>query len=110
MARRMKRRYLLIFSEPAHHPERVAEAVKSSYRSLFGELGLASSDLKLIKGYESEGAVILRCALDSLPRAILAAATVTEINGAEAALRVLAVSGTIRGIIIRLTRLRSSYT
>jgi len=110
LARRMKRRYLLIFSEPSHHPEKVAEAVRSSYRSLFGELGLASSDLKLIRGYEREGAVIFRCALDSLPRAILATATVTEIDGAEAALRVLAVSGTMRGIIRRLARLRSSYT
>jgi RNase P/RNase MRP subunit POP5 len=106
----MKRRYLLISSEPAHHPEKVAEAVRSSYRSLFGELGLASSDLKFVKWYEREGAVILRCALDSLPRAILAAATVTEIDGAEAALRVLAISGTIRGITRRLARLRSGYT
>jgi RNase P/RNase MRP subunit POP5 len=102
----MKRRYLLIFSEPAHHPEKVAEAVRSSYKSLFGELGLASSDLRLIKGYEREGAVILRCALDSMPRAILAAATVTEIDGAKAALRVLAVSGTIRGITRKLATRR----
>lgn len=109
MAKRMKKRYLLIFSEPVHHPEKVAEAMRSSYRNLFGELGLASSGLKLIRGYEEIGAAILRCALDSLPRAILAAATVTEINGVETALRVMAVSGTIGGIVRRLPRLRSSY-
>lgn len=109
MARRMKKRYLLIFSEPIHNPEKVAEVIRSSYRILFGELGLASSGLKLIRGYE-DGVAILRCALDSLPRAILAAATVTEIDGSGAALRVMAVSGTIRGIMRKLPRLRSGYT
>jgi RNase P/RNase MRP subunit POP5 len=106
----MKRRYLLIFSEPAHHPEKVAEAVRSSYKSLFGELGLASSDLRLIKEYEREGAVILRCALDSMPKAILAAATVTEIDGAKAALRVLAVSGTLTSLLRRIGKFRATST
>lgn len=106
--RRMKRRYLLIFSEPARHPEKVAEAVRASYKNLFGEFGLASSGLKLIRGYEKKGVAIFRCALDSLPKAILAAATVTEINGAEVILRVMGVSGTIRGIMQKLFRLRSS--
>lgn len=109
MARKMKRRYLLISSEPAHNPEKAAEAVRSCYERLFGELGLASSGLKFIKGYEKEGVVILRCTLDSLPKTILAAATVTEINRSEAALRVIAVSGTIRKATRELAKLRSSY-
>lgn len=107
MARRIKRRYLLIFSEPAHHPGKIAEAIRSCYLRLFGELGLASSGLKLIKGYEREGAIILRCHLSSLPRAMLAAATVTEIEGSEAALRIIAVSGTIRGLIRKMARRQS---
>ena len=46
MAKRLKRRYVVIMAEPRLPGDSIVNAVKSSYRELFGLFGLAVSDLK----------------------------------------------------------------
>ncbi len=105
MAKRVKKRYLAIVSEPKQPPSKMMKALTSSYEELFGKLGLASADLKLIRGYQDKGLIIVRCTLGSLPKTILAAASIRELNGNETAFRVLAVSGTIRSLMRKTSSL-----
>lgn len=103
MAKRVKKRYLAIVSEPKQSPSKIMKALISSYEELFGKLGLASADLKLIRGYQGEGLVVVRCTLESLPKVLLAAASVRELEGNEVAFRVLAVSGTIKSLVRKIS-------
>lgn len=99
MAKRIRKRYLMILSEPKQSPSKMMEALISSYEELFGKLGLASAGLKLIRGYQDKGLLVIRCTLESLPKTLLAAASIRELDGSKTAFRVLAVSGTIRSLM-----------
>jgi len=102
--KRGKKRYLAIVSEPMQHPSKMMKALISSYQELFGKLGLASAGLKFIKGY-GDGVMIVKCALESLSKALLAAASIRELEGNKVAFRVVAVSGTIRGLVRKISSL-----
>lgn len=92
---RRKKRYVVVKAEPEFEAERVAKAVEEAYLKLFGEYGLAEAGLKVTR--KIRGRAILECALESLPRLTLSIASVTKIEGVPAALRILRVSGTVRG-------------
>lgn len=102
MARRPKRRYLAVYAEPKADPEDIARAIESAYEELFGKLGLASAMLRPVRSYPDKGVAIIRCSLESLPKTILAIASVTKIGEERAALRILSVSGTMRSLRDRL--------
>lgn len=95
---RRKERYVAIASDPQASPSKLANVIISAYKDLFGVLGLASARLKLVKTYPDMGVAIFKCALEHLPRLLLAVSTVTELNGEPAALRIIIVSGTIRKV------------
>jgi len=103
LAKRIKKRYLAIASEPRQPPSKMMKALITSYEELFGKLGLASAGLKLIRGYQDEGLIIVRCTLESLPKTLLAAASIRELEGRETVFRVLAVSGTIRSLMGKIS-------
>ena len=96
MAKRLKRRYVVVMAEPRLSGESIVKAVKSSYRELFGSFGLAISGFKVMRIYRDEGLAIIRCFLKHLPNLLLATASVTKLDGEDAAIRTLAISGTMK--------------
>ena len=96
MAKRLKRRYVVIMAEPRLSGDNLVNAVRSSYRELFGVFGLAISGFKAMKVYKNEGVAIIRCFLKYLPNLLLATASVTKLNGENVALRTLIISGTMK--------------
>ncbi|RLG01410.1 MAG: hypothetical protein DRN49_01370 [Thaumarchaeota archaeon] len=96
MAKRLKRRYVVIMAEPRLSGDSLVNAVRSSYRELFGVFGLAISGFKAMKVYKNEGVAIIRCFLKYLPNLLLATASVTKLNGENVALRTLIISGTMK--------------
>lgn len=95
MAKRPKRRYVAFRAEPEASAEKVFNAIRETYRELFGVFGLAEAALKHYKAY---GEVVVGCSLESLPRLLLASAAVTEIDNTPSALRILLISGTLRRV------------
>ncbi len=98
MIKRVKKRYVAFSSEPKASPNVLFKAILSSYRELFGITGLASADLKPAKSYQEKGVVIVRCVLTFVPHLLLAASSITSLNGNRAAVRALAISGTMKRI------------
>ena len=98
MTRRVKKRYIALSSEPKTSPEILSKAVVSSYVELFGILGLSSAHLKSVRSYPDRGIVVIQCALESVPRLLLAAAAITQVNSDRIAVRVLTISGTLKSI------------
>ena len=96
MAKRLKRRYVVIMAEPRLPGDSIVNAVKSSYRELFGLFGLAVSGFKVMKVYRDEGVAIIRCFLKYLPNLLLATASVTKLDREDIAIRTLIISGTMR--------------
>jgi len=93
LAKRLKRRYVVVMAEPRLSGESVVKAVKSSYRELFGSFGLAISGFKVMRVYRDEG---VGCFLKHLPNLLLATASVTKLDGEDAAIRTLVISGTMK--------------
>jgi len=83
-------------AEPRLSGDSLVNAVRSSYRELFGVFGLAISGFKAMKVYKNEGVAIIRCFLKYLPNLLLATASVTKLNGENVALRTLIISGTMK--------------
>ncbi|MCX8187409.1 MAG: Rpp14/Pop5 family protein [Nitrososphaeria archaeon] len=96
--RRYRKRYVLISSDPQKDPNQIAKSIFTSYRILFGIFGLASADLKIARSYPDMGMIILRCALEHVPRLLLAAAFVRRIDSNPVALRTITISGTMKKI------------
>jgi len=105
LIKHFKKRYIALTSDPKAPPDILFRAVKSSYQELFGVLGLAQARLKLAKAYPDRGMAVLECSLESLAKLIFSTAAVTHLNGERVAVRIVAVSGTMRGIRERLRRI-----
>jgi len=103
LTKRIKKRYLAVIAEPRAEPDEMMHAIISSYEDLFGKFGLASAGIKLVKSYPSKGILIVRCFLDSLPRLILALASITKIGEERTALRIISISGTIKSLTRKLS-------
>jgi len=106
LAKRLKKRYVVVMAEPKFSGDSIVNAVESSYRELFGSFGLAISGFKTMKIYKDRGVVIFRCFLKYLPNLLLATASVTRLDGRSAAIRTLAISGTMR----RAKEVAKTYT
>jgi len=66
---------------------------------LFGEFGASQTGLYLIKHENLKEVVIVRCSHKALEMVRAAIAAVTEINGKPAAIRTIAVSGTLKALL-----------
>ena len=95
---RRKRRYLLVRVRPpdAVMGQQAFEALKGSVRTLFGEVGLLLSDLRLLK--EERGFVVVRCSLGQVWNVVLAATLTKEVEGRTVALDVVRISGSLRKV------------
>jgi len=102
LIKRMKKRYVAFSSNPKTSPDLLFKLILSSYRELFGVLGLSSAHLKLVRTYSDKGIVVLHCALEKVSHLILSAAAITHLNGDRIAVRTVTISGTMKSIKERL--------
>jgi len=97
---RVKKRYLRFKIESAVLITRndVIDAIFHAGRSLFGDHGISLINMQLIDFDESSKTGIIRCNRDKVESVRAVIATVSDIKGHPSAMRVLGVSGTIKGV------------
>jgi RNase P/RNase MRP subunit POP5 len=95
---RRKRRYLIVRVRPPGvvTGQQAFEALKGSVRTLFGEVGLLLSDLRLLR--EERGFVVVRCSLGQVWNVVLATTLTNEVDGRKVALDVVRISGSLRKV------------
>lgn len=101
MLKRIKRRYLRLQLDLdcAPNQKEFMDAVWGAVTQLYGEHGASLTSLALID-YDVEGkTAVLRTSLVTLGVVRAALASITCLAGKEAAVHVLAVSGTIKGLL-----------
>ncbi|MFP3985721.1 MAG: Rpp14/Pop5 family protein [Candidatus Bathyarchaeia archaeon] len=101
--RRLKKRYLALTTESStgqtFSEREVWDALWRSVLRLFGEVGASQLGLFRVRGFDAPGGVLLvRCWHTALERVRGAAALVRGITGEPAAVHVLGVSGTLKGL------------
>jgi RNase P/RNase MRP subunit POP5 len=104
--KRVKRRYLAlqVDSESALGRRELLDAVWAAVTRLYGEYGASLTGLALID-YDVEGkTAVLRTSLETLGLVRASLASITSIAGVDAAVHVLAVSGTIKALRKRTAR------
>ena len=100
MLGRIRRRYILVKIESDEEIDRRSflNAVWSSILRLFGEYGASQTELALIEYRWKERSAILRCSHRALEMVKSAIAAITRINGKEATIHILLVSGTLKSL------------
>lgn len=100
MLKRVKRRYLLlqVDSEAMVSQRDILDAVWGSVTKLYGEYGASLAGLSLVSFDEEKKAAVIRVALSSLQPVRASIALITRIVEREAAVHVLAVSGTLKSL------------
>ena len=85
-------------SEGAPAPREFMDAVWGAFTRLYGEYGASLTGLTLIDYSAEERTAVVRCTLESLGLVRAALASLTMVAGREAAVHVVAVSGTIKSL------------
>ena len=98
--KRTKRRYLAlqVDSDGAPTPKEFIDAVWSAVTKLYGEYGASQTGLALIDYNEGEKKAVIRAALATVNMVRTALASITSVANKEAAVQVIAVSGTIKAL------------
>lgn len=98
--KRIKRRYLAlqVDSDGAPTPKEFMDAVWGAVTRLYGEYGASLTGLTLIDYDEEKKTAVIRSALEAVSMVRAALASITLVAGREAAVHVLAVSGTIKSL------------
>lgn len=102
--KRIKRRYLglRVDSEYEPSPKEFLDAVWGAVTKLYGEHGASLTSLVLVHYDAPEKLAVLRTNLDTVVSVRAALALLTSVAGKEAAVHVLAVSGTIKALRAQL--------
>ncbi len=99
---REKRRYILfeVMSEGEVDKQRLQRAIWDSVYSLYGDTGASESRLWLTSYDcgEDTGIGVLRCAHRVVERVRAALACIHSVDGIRVAIRVIRVSGTLKGV------------
>jgi len=95
----MARRYLLVkvVSERGLTNEQLHEALDSSARHYFGEIGLSRIDPRIMRFDAESSTAIVSCERSATPELMSAMALITRHAEAPLSLLVLQVSGTVKG-------------
>ena len=98
--KRVKRRYLALQIESDGTPSRkeFLDAVWNVVARLYGEYGASQTGLALIDYNVEKKTAVIRTSLTTLDLVRASLATITSVAGGEAAVHVLAVSGTIKAL------------
>jgi ribonuclease P/MRP protein subunit POP5 len=97
---RVKKRYLRFKIESAVliTQNDVTDTIFHAGRSLFGDYGMSLINMQLIDFDKSSKTGIIRCNRDKVDSVRAVIATVSNVKGHPSAIRVLRVSGTIKGV------------
>ena len=100
MSKRVRRRYLTlkVVSEQPVNERDVMDAVWNAVLKLFGEYGASQANLSLMEADPQRNFVVVRCSHTALEMVRASIASITEINGKPAVIRVIGVSGTLRAL------------
>ena len=98
--KRIKRRYLALQLECEGVPteRELMDAIWAAVTKLYGEVGASLTGLTLIDFDVERKVAVVRVSLAALGMVRASLATVTSIAGREAAVHVLAVSGTLKAL------------
>ena len=98
--KRIKRRYLALQLECEVLPSEreFMDAVWAAVTKLYGEVGASTTGLTLINFNAERKVFVIRTSLASLPSVRASLSTITNVAGKEAAVHVLAVSGTLKAL------------
>ncbi len=98
--KRIKRRYLALQLECEGLPteRELMDAIWAAVTKLYGEVGASLTGLTLIDFDVERKVAVVRVSLVALGMVRASLATVTSIAGKEAAVHVLAVSGTLKAL------------
>jgi ribonuclease P/MRP protein subunit POP5 len=100
---RERRRYLLfeVLCEREIDKRDLLKEIWDSIYSLYGDVGASEIKVRLIEYQNGEermnGVGILRCAHDKVEEARASLACIHSVNGARVGIRVIKISGTIKG-------------
>ncbi|MGA2627069.1 MAG: Rpp14/Pop5 family protein [Candidatus Bathyarchaeia archaeon] len=102
----MTRRYLLIkiLYDNAPTDQQFHDALNTSVRTHFGDIGFSRIDPRIIKSDQSTSTSVVSCERNAVRELEAALALITECGGTCVAVLVLAVSGTIKGLRKRRVR------
>ena len=102
--KRAKRRYLAlqIDSEGAPTPKEFMDAVWGAVTKLYGEYGASLTGLTLIEYSVEKKMAVIRTALATVNMVRTSLASITSVANREAAVHVIAVSGTIKALYEKL--------
>ena len=98
--KRVKRRYLALQVDSDGVPSRkdFMDAIWSAVAKLYGEYGASLTSLALIDYDVEEKKAVIRISLATLDLVRTSLASITSVAAREAAVHILAVSGTIKGL------------
>jgi RNase P/RNase MRP subunit POP5 len=98
--KRVKRRYLALQADSDGLPSRkeFMDAVWGAVTKLYGEYGASQTSLTLIDYDLEKKRAVVRTSLATLDLVRASLASITSMAGVDAAVHVLAVSGTIRAL------------
>ena len=98
--KRIKRRYLALQLECEALPSEreFMDALWAAVTKLYGEGGASTTGLTLINFNAERKVFVIRTSLASLPSVRASLAAITSVAGKEAAVHVLAVSGTLKAL------------
>lgn len=96
----IKRRYLLmqIVCSETIGEQAFMDAVWNAVLQLFGEYGASQTNLILMRHNLKPNYAVLRCSHKALDMVKASLASITQANGKPVAIRVLGVSGTLKGL------------
>ena len=102
--KRVKRRYLALQLECEGVPSEreFMDAVWGAVSKLYGEVGASLTSLALINFDIERKVVVVRTSLATLDSVRASLASLTRVAGKEAAVHVLAVSGTIKALLEKI--------
>ena len=100
MLRKTKRRYVSveIESEARVIAQIFMDALWGAIVKLYGEYGASQTGLKLIDYNQEANLAIIRISLTALEAALTAIASITNMGNAPTAVRVTAISGTLKSL------------